>query len=71
MDVEVPHSYFTEVPRMVLIEVDTMVMLTTSVTSTSRMLAVFANTAMTMRHMTAKFPGFFLVCAHDCSLSNL
>ena len=70
MDVEIPHSNFTEVPRMVLIEVDTMVMLTTSVTSTSRMLSVFADTAMTMRHMTAKLAGLLLVCTHD-SLSNL
>ena len=33
---------------MVFVEVDAMVMLTTSVTATSRMLAVFANAAMTM-----------------------
>ena len=65
------HTNFTEVTWMVFVEIDTMVMLATSVTATSRVLAVFTNTAMSMRHMTAKLPGLFLVCTHDYSNTNL
>ena len=64
MNVEVSHSHFTKVTWMVLVKVDAMVMLATSVTTTSGMLAVFANAAVTMRNMTTKLPSLFLVCAH-------
>ena len=53
MNVEVPHSYFAEITWMVFIKVDTVMMLTTCITTTSGMLAVFANTAMTMRHVSS------------------
>merc|ERR1719209_807636 len=46
--VEVPHSHLSEVTRMVFVEVDPVVMLTTSVSATSRMLPVLSDPAMTM-----------------------
>lgn len=55
--VEVSHTDFTKVTRMVFVEIDTMVMHTTRITATTRMLAVFANTAMTMTYMTTKLSG--------------
>ena len=50
VDVRVPHTNFPEVARMVFVEVNTMMMLTTSVTATSRMFPMLANMAMTMGH---------------------
>ena len=64
MDVEVPHANLPEVSRMVFIEVNAMMMLTTSITTASWMFAMFTNTSMTMGDMTTKLPGLFLVCAH-------
>jgi len=46
--VEVPHSHLSEVTRMVFVEVDPVVMLTTSVSATSRMLPVLSDPAVTM-----------------------
>lgn len=51
--VEVSHTDFTEVTGVVLVEVGTVVVLTTGLTTTTGMLAVFANTTVTGRHMTA------------------
>lgn len=39
---EISHTQFTEVSRMVFVEVDTVMMHTTSVTTTTRMLTMFA-----------------------------
>ena len=47
VDVKVPHTKITEVAGMVFVEVNMMMMLTTSVTATSRMFPMLANTAMT------------------------
>ena len=63
VNVEVPHADLSEVARMVLVEVDAMVMLTTGVTATSGMLAVLANTAVSVGHMTTQLPGLLLVGA--------
>ncbi len=49
---EVTHTDLSEVTRMVLIEVDAMVVLTTGITTTTRMLAMLANTPMTGRDVT-------------------
>lgn len=57
-DVEVPHTYFTEVTWVVFVEVDTVVMLTTGVTTTTWMLAMFAYTTVAMAYMAAQFSGF-------------
>ena len=58
VDVKVPHANFTEVAGMVFVEVDAMMMLTTSVITTSRMFPMLANTTMTMGHMSIKLVGF-------------
>lgn len=40
---------------MVFVEIDSVMMLTTSVTATTGMLTVLANTTMTMTHMASEF----------------
>jgi hypothetical protein len=45
--VELTHTDLTEVTRMVLIHVDTVMMLTTSKTTTTRMFSVLADTTVT------------------------
>ena len=45
--VEVTHTHLTEVTRVVFVEIDAVVVLTTAVTATARMLAVFADTTVT------------------------
>lgn len=55
--VEVSHTNFTEVTRMVFVEVDAMMVHTTSVTATTRMLTVLADTTVTMTHMTTQLSG--------------
>lgn len=57
VQVEVPHTDLTEVTGMVLIVVDTMMVHTTSVTATTRMLAVLANTTVTVADMATQLPG--------------
>jgi len=63
--VELTHTDFTEVTRMVLIEKDAMMVLTTSVTTTTGMLAVLADTTMTGRDVAALLPGFMFASGHD------
>merc|ERR1719220_534910 len=46
--VEVPHSHLSEVTRMVFVKVNPVVMLTTSVSATSRVLPVLSDPAVTM-----------------------
>lgn len=52
---EVAHAHLTEVPRMELVEQDTVVVETTGVAATGRMLAVLPDTAMAGRHVPALF----------------
>lgn len=54
---EVPHANLAEITRMVFVEVDAVMVHATSVTATSRMLAVLADTAVTVADMTTKLPG--------------
>ena len=54
----VPHTDLTEVTRMVLVEVDAHVVLTTSLTTTSRMLPVLTNTTMTSGDVASQLSGF-------------
>ncbi len=49
---------------MVFIEVDSVMVLTTSVTATSGMLSVLANTTVTMGHVASELPGLLLVGTH-------
>lgn len=55
---EVPHTQFSEVSRMVFVEVDSVVVHTTSITTTSRMFPVFTNTTVSMTHVSPKFTCF-------------
>ena len=60
MDVEVPHSNLSEVSRMIFVKVDSVVMLATGVSMTSRVLPVLANSSVTMRHVASQLPGLLL-----------
>jgi hypothetical protein len=51
--VEIPHSNLSKVTRMVFIHVRSVMMLTTSQTSSTRMLAVLSYTTVTGGDMTA------------------
>jgi hypothetical protein len=51
--VEVPHTDLTEVTGVVLVNVGTVVVLTTGHTATTRGLAVLADTTVTGRNMAA------------------
>lgn len=75
--VEVSHTDFTEVTRMELtrsapsptpfphlVEVGSVVVLTTSKTSTSRMLPVLSHTTVTGRDVTPVLPGVGESCGH-------
>ena len=64
MNVEVPHANLAEVTRMVLVEVDPVVVLATGVTTTAGMLPVLANTTMTVGHVTTKLPGLLFAGGH-------
>ncbi len=52
---EVSLTLLTEVPGVVLFEVDSVVMHTTGVTATRRMLSVTTDTTVTHRNLTSKF----------------
>jgi len=51
--VVIPHTHFSEVARMVLVEIDSMVVLTTRISASSWVLAVLANTTVPRRHLAA------------------
>lgn len=53
--VEVAHTNLSEVSGMVLVEVGSVVMLTTGVTATTGVLAVLADTTMTSGHVSSLF----------------
>ena len=61
---EIFHSNLPKVNRMVLVKVDAMVMLTTSVSATSGMLPVLSNTSMTMGNVASKLSGLLFVLTH-------
>jgi hypothetical protein len=50
---------------MVFVEVDPMVMLTSGVTSTARVLPVLSNSSVAVRNMTAQFSGLLFGCRHN------
>merc|ERR1719291_1345294 len=60
--VEVPHADLAEVPGMVLVEVDAVVMLATGVTATSGVLPVLSDPSVTVGHMSSQLPGLLLGC---------
>lgn len=53
------HPNFPKVTRMVLVKVNAVVMFATSITATTGMLSMLANTTHAMAHMTSQLPGFF------------
>lgn len=53
-EMEVAHTNLSEVTRMVLVEVDSVMVLTTSLTTTTRMLAVLSDTTVTHAHVSSK-----------------
>merc|ERR1719402_1708945 len=53
LQVESPHTDFAEVTRMVLVEVNSVVMLSSGVTATTGMLAVFADASVAVAHVTS------------------
>ena len=65
LEMEVSHTDFTKVPRVVLIEVNSVMVLTTSITTTSWMLAVLANTPLAARHISSKLSAFTEPGGHD------
>ena len=56
-------THLSEVSRVVLIHVDSVVMLTSSITATSWMFPVLANTSVTSTDVTPLFPVLVQVCA--------
>eukprot|EP00658_Telonema_sp_P-2_P032692 TRINITY_DN24143_c0_g1_i8.p1 TRINITY_DN24143_c0_g1~~TRINITY_DN24143_c0_g1_i8.p1 ORF type:complete len:106 (-),score=24.16 TRINITY_DN24143_c0_g1_i8:35-352(-) len=56
------HTDLSEVPGMVFVEVDAVVVLATSVTATTRVLAVLADTTVSMRHITASLTALLQPC---------
>ena len=64
VNVKVPHTNFAKVSRMVFVKVDAVVMLATSVTATSRMLAVLANATVTVGDVATQLPGLLFVGTH-------
>jgi len=69
--VEVSHTDLSEVTRVVLVQVGTVVVLTTGHTTTTWMLAVLSYTTVTGRDMTAVLAGLGESGRHfDCALSR-
>jgi len=64
LQVEVSHTDFTEVTWMVLVEVDSVMMLTTSQTSSTWMLSVFTNSTVTVADLASHFSGLSSVGRH-------
>jgi len=54
LQMEGPHSHFTEITGMVFVEVDSVVMLPTGVTASTGMLAVLADTSVAVAHVTSQ-----------------
>ncbi len=65
VDVEVPHADLSEVSRMILVEVDSVMVLTTSVSATSGMLPVLSDPTVTVGHMSSQLSGLLLGCGHS------
>merc|ERR1719474_169158 len=69
MDMEVPHTNLSKVTRMVLIEVNSVVVLTSSVSATSGVLPVLSDPTMTVGDMSSQLPGLLLSSGHFCLTS--
>jgi hypothetical protein len=69
--VELTHTDFTEVTRVIFIEESSVVVLTTGITTTTRMLTVLADTAMTHLDVAALLACFVEAGRHGCRLKEL
>jgi hypothetical protein len=58
VQVEVSHADLSEVTWMVLVEIDSVMMHATSVSATSRMLPVLADSTMTVRNVSSELSSF-------------
>jgi len=65
-DMELAHTDLTEVTRMVLVEEDAVMVLTTGITTTSRMLTVLSDTTVTGGHVSPLFPVLVVAGGHGC-----
>lgn len=68
---EVTHADFTEVTRMIFVEIDAMVMLAASVTTTTGMLSVLANTAMAATNMPSQLSTLLVLCRHRSEINSI
>ena len=59
-EMETSHTNLTEVTRVVLVKVDSVVMLTTGLTTTTGMLSVLAYTTVTVRDVTSSLSGLLM-----------
>merc|ERR1719382_889652 len=64
LQMEMTRTNFTKVTGMVFIEINSVMMLTTSQTTSTRMLTVFTDTYMTVGNLAAHFTGFASIGRH-------
>merc|ERR1719209_1246530 len=64
VDVEVPHTDLSEISGMVFVEVDSVVVLSTSVSATSGVLPVLPDPAMSVGDMSSQLAGLLLSSGH-------
>ena len=66
------HTNFTEVTWMILVEVDSVMMLTTSKTTTTTVttLSVLTNSTLAMGDLTTHLSGFLETCRHFADLQS-
>ena len=64
LQVESTDAGLAEVARMVLVEQDTHVVLTTRITSTIRMLSMFTYSTVPMGHVASHLPAFLVGAGH-------
>jgi len=62
---ELTHTDLTEVTRVILVEEDSVMMLSSSVTTSTRMLTMLSNTTVSHGHVTALFACFVEGGRHD------
>ena len=63
--VEVAHADFTKITRVIFIHKDAVVVLTTGVTTTSRMLSVLTDTSVTAGNVSTLLTCFVFSGRHD------
>ena len=69
---EVSHTDFTEITGMVFVEVDSVMMLTTSQTATTTVttLSVLTDTTLSVGHVTAHLSGLLVASDHYADLTE-